>query len=54
MLDMAEKRAAIQYDPEDPEDVTDSLMAVSELSLHDFLSREPDIYTVDDLKVRYK
>ncbi|MBN1322757.1 MAG: hypothetical protein JW986_01980 [Methanotrichaceae archaeon] len=44
----------IPYDLEDPEDVTSSLMTLSELSLHDFLANEPDIYTVDDLKVRYR
>ena len=42
------------YDLEEPEDITKSLMKLSELSLHDFLAREPDIYTVRDLKVRYK
>jgi hypothetical protein len=39
---------------EEPEDITKSLMKLSELSLRDFLAGEPDIYTVRDLKVRYR
>lgn len=31
-----------------------SIMKLSEKSLSSFLSEEPDIYTLDDLKVRYK
>ena len=42
------------YDLEEPEDITKSLMKLSEISLHDFLAGEPDIYTVSDLKVRYR
>jgi hypothetical protein len=42
------------YDLEEPEDITKSLMKLSELSLHDFLASEPDIYTERDLKVRYR
>ena len=42
------------YDIEEPEDITESLMRLSELSLHDFLASEPDIYTFSDLKVRYR
>jgi hypothetical protein len=38
----------------DEEDVTIGLMKLSDLSLHDFLSSEPDIYTDKDLKVRYR
>ncbi len=44
----------IPYDIEEPEDITESLMRLSELSLHDFLASEPDIYTSSDLKVRYR
>ncbi len=47
----------LPYEPEEPgEDraITKSLMKLSELSLHDFLESEPDIYTDDDLKVRYR
>jgi hypothetical protein len=44
----------LPYDLEEPEDITKSLMILSELSLHEFLASEPDIYTVDDLKVRYR
>jgi len=44
----------IPYDIEEPEDITESLMRLSELSLHDFLATEPDIYTFSDLKVRYR
>jgi hypothetical protein len=31
-----------------------SIMKLSEKSLSSFLGEEPDIYTLDDLKVRYK
>jgi hypothetical protein len=31
-----------------------TLSAVSEYSLSEFLENEPDIYSVSDLKVRYK
>jgi len=31
-----------------------SMMNLSESSLHDFLESEPDIYSLEDLKVRYK
>lgn len=31
-----------------------SMMKLSERSLHDFLEKEPDIYKISDLKVRYK
>jgi hypothetical protein len=44
----------IPYDLEEPEDITESLMKLSELSLHEFLASEPDIYTLSDLKVRYR
>ena len=43
----------LPYDMEE-EDATKGLMKLSELSLHDFLSSEPDIYTDKDLKVRYR
>jgi len=36
------------------EGIKDSLSAVSEHSLSGFLDNEPDIYTVADLKVRYR
>ncbi len=32
----------------------DALYAISEHSLHGFLDNEPDIYTVADIKVRYR
>jgi len=44
----------LAYEQEEPEDITSSLMRLSELSLHDFLASEPDIYTDNDLKVRYR
>jgi hypothetical protein len=44
----------LPYDQEEPEDITSSLMKLSELSLQDFLASEPDIYTDNDLKVRYR
>lgn len=31
-----------------------SLMKLSEKSLSDFLKNEPDIYKMEDLKIRYK
>lgn len=57
MCEVLERRLLAEdrpYDQDEPEDITRSLMKLSELSLHDFLASEPDIYTVDDLKVRYR
>jgi hypothetical protein len=54
VLERKDRRSDLPYDSEEPEDITGSLMKLSELSLHDFLAGEPDIYTVDDLKIRYK
>lgn len=31
-----------------------AMMKLSELSLRDFLESEPDLYSINDLKVRYK
>jgi hypothetical protein len=31
-----------------------AMMKLSEISLKDFLESEPDIYSINDLKVRYK
>jgi hypothetical protein len=56
MLECVESKSRtpeLLYDMEE-EDVTKGLMKLSELSLHDFLSSEPDIYTDKDLKVRYR
>jgi hypothetical protein len=53
-LERKDQRQAFPYDLEEPEDITKSLMILSEQSLHDFLASEPDIYTVKDLKVRYR
>jgi len=53
-LERKNRRLDMPYDLEEPEDITKSLMILSELSLHDFLAGEPDIYTVKDLKVRYR
>jgi hypothetical protein len=53
-LERKNRRPDMPYDREEPEDITKSLMKLSELSLHDFLAGEPDIYTVRDLKVRYR
>ncbi len=47
----------LPYDQEEPgedEEITLALMKLSALSLQDFLESEPDIYTDDDLKVRYR
>jgi hypothetical protein len=53
-LEHKNRRLHMHYDLEEPEDITKSLMKLSELSLHDFLADEPDIYAVRDLKVRYR
>ena len=53
-LERKNRRLDLPYDLEEPEDITKSLMKLSELSLYDFLAGEPDIYTVRDLKVRYR
>lgn len=53
-LEQRDPSPDLPYDSEEPEDVTGSLMKLSELSLQDFLAGEPDIYTDDDLKVRYR
>jgi len=36
------------------EEIVEDLMMLSEMTLHDFLASEPDIYTDKDLKVRYR
>lgn len=48
------RRPDMPYDMQEPDDITISLMKLSELSLNDFLANEPDIYTLNDLKVRYR
>lgn len=53
-LEHKNQKQLLPYDLEESEDITNSLMMLSDLSLHDFLASEPDIYTVDDLKVRYR
>ena len=53
-LEHKDQKQLLPYDLEEPEDITNSLMMRSDLSLHDFLASEPDIYTIDDLKVRYR
>ena len=53
-LERKDLKPDIPYDLEEPEDITSSLMKLSDLSLHDFLASEPDIYTDNDLKVRYR
>jgi len=60
MCELLERKATaddLPYDLEEPIDdreITRGLMKLSELSLQDFLASEPDIYMVDDLKVRYR
>lgn len=54
VLDRKDLKPDHPYDEEEPEDITGSLMKLSELSLQDFLASEPDIYTDNDLKVRYR
>jgi hypothetical protein len=48
----AKKSAAQQKTPEG--EIKNILYAVSEHSLSGFLEDEPDIYSVSDLKVRYR
>lgn len=51
------KREDLTYESDESESVEEidaALMAISQLSLQDFLANEPDIYTDDDLKVRYR
>ncbi|MHC1594402.1 MAG: hypothetical protein ACXQT2_03740 [Methanotrichaceae archaeon] len=36
------------------EEVTHGIMMLAEISLAEFLDDEPDIYTLKDLKVKYK
>lgn len=54
ILERNDRRPDLPYDLEEPEDITSSLMKLSAMSLHDFLASEPDIYTDNDLKVRYR
>lgn len=51
VLERKDQKHKLDYDREEPKDITKSLMILSERSLHEFLASEPDIYTVDDLKV---
>jgi hypothetical protein len=53
-LEYKDQKQLLPYDLEEPEDITNSLMMLSDLSLKDFLASEPDIYTVNDLKIRYR
>jgi len=48
------RRLDMPYDIEEPDDLTESLMKLSELSLHDFLASEQEIYIFSDLKVIYR
>jgi hypothetical protein len=54
VLESKSPRLALPCNQEVPEDITRSLMILSERSLEDFLASEPDIYTISDLKVRYR
>lgn len=50
------KQNDLAYESDEPEsvdEINDALMTISHLSLQDLLANEPDIYTDDDLKVRY-
>ena len=47
--EISEKLDEIMYERE----IT-SMMKLSEKSLKEFLEREPDLYSVKDLKVRYR
>ena len=54
VFERKDQKHKLDYDREEPEDITKSLMILSERSLHEFFASEPDIYPVDDLKVRYR
>jgi hypothetical protein len=54
VLESKSPRLALPCNQEVPGDITKSLMILSERSLEDFLASEPDIYTIRDLKVRYR
>lgn len=50
------KQDDLTYESDEPEsvdEINDALMTISHLSLQDFLANEPDIYTLDDLIIRY-
>lgn len=44
VFERKDQKHKLDYDREEPEDITKSLMILSERSLHDFLASEPDIY----------
>ncbi len=64
MCESAMRKTPVKYKLEDltyesdesesVEEISNALMRLSQLSLQDFLANEPDIYTDDDLKVRYR
>jgi len=49
VIDISKKVDELLYEKE-----IVSMMKLSEMSLHSFLDKEPDIYKISDLKVRYK
>lgn len=51
---IAESQRPSDEEQMDEKEVTEALMKLSEISLHDFLASEPDIYKDADLKVRYR
>jgi hypothetical protein len=56
-LERKDRKQDVPYDSDADmtnEEITEGLIALSEISLHDFLASEPDIYTDKDLKVRYR
>ena len=41
-------------DPDEDREITRGLMRLSERALAPLLEKEPDIYTIEDLKVRFR
>ena len=57
MCKSTEKLQELPYDLQDPDEdreITRGLMRLSERALAPLLEKEPDIYTVEDLKVRFR
>ncbi|MDD5256157.1 MAG: hypothetical protein PHH76_01170 [Methanothrix soehngenii] len=51
VFEQKDQKHKLDYDREEPEDITKSLMILSERSLHDFLASEPDIYMYPPVQI---
>ena len=57
MCESTEKIQQLPYDLQEPDEdraITRGLMKLSERALAPLLDNDPDIYTVEDLKVRFR